>query len=128
MRDFLFGDYGILTTGLENAVGTVLPILAMFFLVLNFLEDTGYIANLCVFSNRLFKPLGLSGKSVLPLVLGFGCRTMATLTTRILESKKERIIAVFLISFAIPCAPLLGVTLAILALLPFKAFLRGSAY
>ena len=123
MRDFLFGDYGILTTGLENAIGTVLPILAMFFLVLNFLEDTGYIANLCVFSNRLFKPLGLSGKSVLPLVLGFGCRTMATLTTRILESKKERIIAVFLISFAIPCAPLLGVTLAILALLPFKAFL-----
>ncbi len=123
MRDFLFGDYGILTTGLENAIGTVLPILAMFFLVLNFLEDTGYIANLCVFSNRLFKPLGLSGKSVLPLVLGFGCRTMATLTTRILESKKERIIAVFLISFAIPCAPLLGVTLAILALLPFKAFI-----
>jgi len=123
LRDFLFGDYGILTTGLENAIGTVLPILAMFFLVLNFLEDTGYIANLCVFSNRLFKPLGLSGKSVLPLVLGFGCRTMATLTTRILESKKERIIAVFLISFAIPCAPLLGVTLAILALLPFKAFI-----
>ncbi|MCX5901641.1 MAG: ferrous iron transport protein B [Proteobacteria bacterium] len=123
MRDFLFGPYGILTTGLENAIGTVLPILAMFFLVLNCLEDTGYIANLCVFSNRLFKPLGLSGKSVLPLVLGFGCRTMATLTTRILESKKERIIAVFLISFAIPCAPLLGVTLAILALLPFKAFI-----
>ena len=123
MRDFLFGPYGILTTGLENAIGTVLPILAMFFLVLNCLEDTGYIANLCVFSNRLFKPLGLSGKSVLPIVLGFGCRTMATLTTRILESKKERIIAVFLISFAIPCAPLLGVTLAILALLPFKAFL-----
>jgi ferrous iron transport protein B len=123
VRDFLFGDYGILTTGLENAIGTVLPILAMFFLILNCLEDTGYIANLCVFSNRLFKPLGLSGKSVLPVVLGFGCRTMATLTTRILESKKERIIAVFLISFAIPCAPLLGVTLAILALLPFKAFL-----
>ena len=121
-RDFLFGNYGLLTTGLENAIGTVLPILAMFFLVLNCLEDTGYIANLCVFSNRLFKPLGLSGKSVLPIVLGFGCRTMATLTTRILESKKERIIAVFLISFAIPCAPLLGVTLAILALLPFKAF------
>jgi ferrous iron transport protein B len=123
MRDFLFGPYGILTTGLENAIGTVLPILAMFFLILNCLEDTGYIANLCVFSNRLFKPLGLSGKSVLPIVLGFGCRTMATLTTRILESKKERIIAVFLISFAIPCAPLLGVTLAILALLPFKAFI-----
>jgi ferrous iron transport protein B len=47
---------------------------------------------------------------------------MAVLATRILESKKERIIAVFLISCAIPCAPLLGVSLAILALLPFSAF------
>ena len=122
-RDFLFGQYGIVTTGFENAVGTVLPFLAMFFLVFNCLEDTGYIANLCVFSNRLFRPLGLSGKSILPIVLGFGCRTMATLTTRILESKKERVIAVFLISFAIPCAPLLGVTLAILAMLPFMAFI-----
>ena len=123
LRDFLFGQYGIVTTGFENAVGTVLPILAMFFLVFNCLEDTGYIANLCVFSNRLFKPLGLTGRSIMPIVLGFGCRTMATLTTRILESKKERVIAVFLISFAIPCAPLLGVTLAILAMLPFSAFL-----
>ncbi|MBN2106852.1 MAG: ferrous iron transport protein B [Deltaproteobacteria bacterium] len=121
LRDFLLGDYGLLTTGFENALGTVLPVLAMFFLVLNLLEDTGYIANLCVLSNRAFQPLGLSGKSILPLVLGFGCRTMAVLTTRILESKKERIIAVFLISCAIPCAPLLGVSLAILALLPFSA-------
>lgn len=123
LRDFLVGRYGILTTGLENALGTVLPILTMFFIILNFLEDTGYIANLCVLSNRIFQRLGLSGKAILPIVLGFGCKTMATLTTRILESKKERTIAVFLISFAIPCAPLLGVNLAILALLPFKAFL-----
>jgi len=122
VRDFLFGTYGILTTGLENAVGTVLPILTLFFIILNCLEDTGYISNLCVLTNRLFQYFGLSGKSILPIVLGFGCRTMATLATRILESKKERFIAVFLISFAIPCSPLLGVTLAILALLPFKAF------
>ncbi len=121
LLEFLLGDYGLLTTGFENALGTVLPVLAMFFLILNFLEDTGYIANLCVLSNRALKPLGLSGKSVLPLVLGFGCRTMAVLTTRVLESKRERIIAVFLISCAIPCAPLLGVSLAILALLPFSA-------
>lgn len=123
LRDFLVGRYGILTTGLENALGTVLPILAMFFIILNVLEDTGYIANLCVLSNRLFQRLGLSGKAILPIVLGFGCRTMATLTTRVLDSRKERTIAVFLISFAIPCAPLLGVNLAILAMLPFTAFL-----
>ena len=55
VREFMVGPYGILTTGLANAVGTVLPILTLFFLVLNFLEDVGYIANLCVLSNRLFQ-------------------------------------------------------------------------
>jgi ferrous iron transport protein B len=122
-RDFLVGHYGILTTGFANAVGTVLPILAIFFLLLNFLEDIGYIANLCVLSNRLFQRLGLSGKAVLPIILGFGCKTMATLATKILESRKERYIAVFLIAFAIPCSPLIGVNLAILALFPFSTFL-----
>ena len=122
-REFLVGHYGILTTGFANAVGTVLPILALFFLILNFLEDIGYIANLCVLSNRLFQRLGLSGKAVLPIILGFGCKTMATLATKILESRKERYIAVFLIAFAIPCSPLIGVNLAILALFPFSTFL-----
>ncbi len=123
LREFLVGDYGILTTGLANALGTALPILTMFFIILNVLEDTGYIPNLCVLTNRLFQRLGLSGKAILPVILGFGCKTMATLTTRILESKKERSIAIFLIAFAIPCAPLLGINLAVLALYPFMTFL-----
>ena len=122
-REFMVGPYGILTTGLANAVGTVLPILTLFFLVLNFLEDIGYIANLCVLSNRVFKRLGLSGKAVLPIILGFGCKTMATLTTKILDSRKERYIAIFLISFAIPCSPLIGINLAVLSFYPFSAFL-----
>jgi ferrous iron transport protein B len=123
LKDFLIGEYGILTTGLENALGTVLPILTMFFLILNFLEDIGYIPNLCVLCNRLFQKVGLSGKAILPVVLGFGCKTMATLATKILDSKKERYIAIFLIAFAIPCSSQLGINLAILALFPFKAFL-----
>jgi ferrous iron transport protein B len=123
LKELLVGNYGVLTTGFANAVGTALPILLMFFLILNILEDTGYIPNLCVLTNRLFKMVGLSGKAVLPVILGFGCKTMATLTTRIIESKKERFIVIFLIAFAIPCAPLLGINLAILALFPFKIFL-----
>jgi len=123
LRDFLVGDYGILSTGFANAVGTALPILSMFFIILNILEDTGYIPNLCVLTNRFFQRVGLSGKAILPVILGFGCKTMATLTTKILESKKERFIAIFLIAFAIPCAPLLGMTLAVLALFPFSTFL-----
>ena len=127
VREFMVGPYGILTTGVANAVGTVLPILTLFFLVLNFLEDVGYIANLCVLSNRLFHRVGLSGKAVLPIILGFGCKTMATLTTKILDSRKERYIAIFLIAFAIPCAPLIGINLAILSYYRFSAFLTVLA-
>jgi ferrous iron transport protein B len=126
-HQFMVGPYGILTTGLANAVGTVLPILTLFFLVLNVLEDVGYIANLCVLSNRVFKRIGLSGKAVLPIILGFGCKTMATLTTKILDSRKERYIAIFLIAFAIPCSPLIGINLAVLSFYPFSAFLAVLA-
>ncbi len=121
-RDFAVGDYGILTMGLINALGTVLPILTLFFLILNTLEDTGYLPNLCILSNRFFQKIGLSGKSVLPIVLGFGCKTVATLATRILDSRKERYIAIFLIAFAIPCSAQLGVNIAVLAYFPVSAF------
>ena len=121
-REFAVGDYGILTMGLINAVGTVLPILTLFFLILNTLEDTGYLPNLCILSNRFFQKIGLSGKSVLPIVLGFGCKTVATLATRILDSRKERYIAIFLIAFAIPCSAQLGVNIAVLAYFPISAF------
>ncbi len=121
LRDFLVGDYGILTIGVFNAIGTVLPILAIFFLILSVLEDTGYITNLCVFTNNFLRKIGLSGKCVLPLALGFGCKTMATLTVSSLESRKERYISTFLIAFCIPCSAQLGLNLAALACFPFTA-------
>ena len=121
-RDFAVGDYGILTMGLANALGTVLPILALFFLILSILEDTGYLPSLCILSNRFFQKIGLSGKTILPIVLGFGCKTVATLATKILDSRKERYIAIFLIAFAIPCSAQLGVNIAVLAFFPFSAF------
>jgi len=126
-RDFAVGDYGILTMGLANALGTVLPILTLFFLILNTLEDVGYIPNLCILSNRFFQKIGLSGKSILPIVLGFGCKTVATLATKILDSRKERYIAIFLIAFAIPCSAQLGVNIAVLALFPISAFILVAA-
>jgi ferrous iron transport protein B len=122
-QDFLVGDYGLLTLGFANAVGAVLPILALFYFVLNTLEDIGYLPNLCILSNRFFQQIGLSGKSVLPIVLGFGCKTAATLTTRILDSRKERHIAIFLIAFAIPCSAQLGINIAVLAFFPISAFI-----
>ncbi|MBF0360274.1 MAG: ferrous iron transport protein B [Oligoflexia bacterium] len=122
LRDFLVGEYGILSTGLGNALATALPILCMFFLILNMMEDSGYFTNVCILVSRFTKKLGLSGQSILPLMLAFGCKTMATLTTQILSSKKERYIAIFLIAFAIPCSPQMGLILGILASSSFSAF------
>ena len=123
VNEMLVGVYGILTMGVFNAFGTVLPILITFFLIIHFLEDVGYLPNLSVLVNRTLAPFGMTGKAVLPLILGTGCNTMATLTTRILSSRKERIMAIFLIALGIPCAVQLGVMLAILATAPFSALL-----
>jgi len=64
--------------------------------------------------NRLFRKMGLNGKAVLPMVLGLGCDTMATLTTRILESRKERLIVTLLLALAVPCSAQLGVVLGMI--------------
>jgi ferrous iron transport protein B len=64
--------------------------------------------------NRVFKKMGLNGKAVLPMVLGLGCDTMATLTTRILETPKERLIVILLLALGVPCSAQLTVILAML--------------
>jgi ferrous iron transport protein B len=112
--DFLVGHYGILTLGLFNAIVTVLPILSVFFLMFGFLEDIGYMPNLCVLVKRIFGKIGLTGKAIMPLVLALGCKTMATLFTKSLRSRKEKFIAVYLIAFAIPCAAQLAIDMGII--------------
>ncbi len=122
-KDFLMGDYGLLTLGLFNALVTVLPILSVFFLILGLLEDVGYLPNLTVLARRVLEKVGLSGRSVMSLILGFGCKTMATLTTRGITSRRERYIAIFLIAFAIPCSAQLGIDLSILGRVGLQAAL-----
>jgi len=65
--------------------------------------------------------MGLNGKAVLPMVLGLGCDTMATLTTRILPTRKERVLATLLLALGVPCSAQLGVILAMLAVVPPQA-------
>ncbi|MBF0465246.1 MAG: ferrous iron transport protein B [Nitrospirae bacterium] len=122
-RDFLTGQYGVLTLGVAGALMTVLPILSVFFILYNILEDVGYIPNLSVLSKRVFNKIGLSGAAILPMVLGFGCKTMATLTANTLRSQKEAYITIFLIAFALPCAPQIGLNMSLLGRMGFKAFL-----
>jgi ferrous iron transport protein B len=120
-RDFLAGEYGLITMGLTYALGIVLPVVSTFFLIFGFLEDSGYIPRLAIFSDRIFRAMGLNGKAVLPMVLGLGCDTMATMTTRILGTPKERLIAILLLALGVPCSAQLATILGILGGISFFA-------
>jgi len=115
LQDLFVGEYGIITLGIRYAFAIILPIVATFFFAFAIVEDTGYLPRLAMLVDQLFKRIGLSGRAVIPLVLGFGCSTMATMVTRTLPSKRERIIATILLSLAIPCSAQMGVILALLA-------------
>ena len=105
------------------ALALILPIVTTFFLAFSVLEDSGYLPRLAVVSNRLFNALGLNGKAALPMVLGLGCVTMAALTTRILESRRERLLVTLLLALGIPCSAQLGVVLGILGSISLAATL-----
>lgn len=113
--ELIAGEYGLWTLGIRYAVALVLPIVGTFFLVFSLLEDTGYFPRLAMLVDRVFKMIGLSGRAVIPMVLGFGCDTMATMVTRTLETTRERIIATVLLALAIPCSAQLGVILGLLS-------------
>jgi ferrous iron transport protein B len=126
-RDLFVGEYGVMTMGLSYGLAIVLPIVLTFFTAFALLEDSGYLPRLAVMSDRVFRLMGLNGKAVLPMVLGLGCDTMATLTTRILPTKKERMLATLLLALGVPCSAQLGVILAMLAVVPAKAAVVWAA-
>jgi ferrous iron transport protein B len=114
-HDFLVGEYGAVTMALSYAFAIVLPIVTSFFLLFSLLEDSGYLPRMSILVNRVFRLMGLNGKAVLPMILGLGCDTMATMTTRILETRKERLVTTMLLALAVPCSAQLGVLLAMMA-------------
>jgi ferrous iron transport protein B len=115
IRDLIIGEYGVFTLGLRYAVAIILPIVGTFFFAFAIIEDTGYLPRMALLIDRVFKKIGLSGRAVIPMTLGFGCGTMATMVTRTLETKREKVIATMLLALAIPCSAQLGVILGILA-------------
>lgn len=118
IQELFIGEYGVITLGIRYAVGIILPIVATFFLFFSVLEDSGYFPRLALLVDRIFKHFGLTGRAVIPMVLGFGCDTMATMVTRTLETTRERIIATLLLALAIPCSAQLGVIIALLSKAP----------
>ncbi len=113
-RDLLVGEYGIITMALTYSIAIILPVVGTFFIAFGLLEDSGYLPRLAVMVHKIFKLMGLHGKAVLPMVLGLGCDTMATLTARIMETRKERVIVTLLLALGVPCSAQLGVILGML--------------
>ncbi len=118
LNELVVGEYGLFTLGLRYAVAIILPIVGTFFVAFAVIEDSGYFPRLAMLVDRVFKKIGLNGRAVIPMVLGFGCDTMATVVTRTLETTRERILATLLLTLAIPCSAQMGVILGLLSGVP----------
>jgi ferrous iron transport protein B len=99
---------------LTYSLAIILPVVGTFFIAFGVLEDSGYMPRLAVMANKLFRKMGLHGKAVLPMILGLGCDTMATLTARIMDTKKERILVTLLLALGVPCSAQLAVIFGML--------------
>lgn len=111
----LIGEFGVLTMTVTYLIGLLLPLVLGFYLALSVLEDSGYLPRLAALADRLLTGIGLNGRAVIPIILGFGCITMATITTRVLGTRRERSIASSILNLAIPCSAQLGVIAMLLA-------------
>ncbi|MDH4100803.1 MAG: ferrous iron transport protein B [Nitrospirota bacterium] len=122
LQELIVGEYGLITMAITYAIAIVLPITGAFFIFFGALEDSGYLPRLAIMMDKIFRVMGLNGKAVLPMILGLGCDTMATMTARILDTKKERIIVTLLLALGVPCSAQIGVILGMLA----KVSLAGT--
>jgi ferrous iron transport protein B len=94
---------GLLTTGIFVPFGMVLPYVMAFYLGLSLIEDTGYLPRLSVLVDNIFHRFGLHGYAIVPVFLGLGCNVPGALSTRILETRKQRFISATLLAIAVPC-------------------------
>ncbi|MBU2221060.1 MAG: ferrous iron transporter B, partial [Candidatus Omnitrophica bacterium] len=117
---------GVLTTAPYIEIGMVLPYVISFYFILSLLEDIGYLPRLAILLDNILHRLGLHGYAVIPGLLGFGCNVPGILSTRVLESKRERFIAATLISIGVPCVPLQAMIFGLLG--KFGGFYVGGVY
>ncbi len=94
--------HGLIIDGIFAGVGSVLsflPIIVTLFFFLSLLEDSGYIARVAFFMDKLLRRLGLSGRSIVPMLIGFGCTVPAVMATRTLPSERDRKMTILLTPF-----------------------------
>ncbi len=123
LHDMFVGPYGVISMALTYAFALILPIVTTFFMAFGLLEDSGYLPRLSVMLDRAFRLIGLNGRSIIPLMLGLGCSTMGTVTTRILDTKKEKLIVTILLSLSVPCSAQMAVIFGMTAGLSVKLLL-----
>ncbi|MBU1753661.1 ferrous iron transporter B [bacterium] len=107
-------SFGLLTTGMFIEFGVVLPYVFAFYIILSFLEDSGYLPRLAVLSDNIMHRLGMHGMSIIPMMLGLGCNVPASLSTRIMDTKRERFIASTLMAIAVPCMAQIAMVVGLL--------------
>ena len=124
IHNLLIGEYGVevdfvesmgmLTTGLFVPIGMVLPYIIAFYFMLSILEDTGYMPRLATLVDNVFHKLGMHGHGIVPLFLGLGCNVPGALSTRTLETRKQRFISATLLAIAVPCMAQMAMVFGIL--------------
>jgi len=115
IQNILIGDYGFLIKGIEWPFALVLPYVVSFFITISILEDSGYLPRLAVLLDGIFRHIGLSGSSIIPILLGYGCGIPAIMSSRSLPSRKMRITVAVMVSLAVPCVAQSGAFIALLA-------------
>ncbi|OGV10618.1 MAG: hypothetical protein A3J84_08215, partial [Ignavibacteria bacterium RIFOXYA2_FULL_37_17] len=110
-----FGEFGVVTMTVTYLLFLLLPLVIAFYFVMALLEDSGYLPRLATMLDRSFNKIGLNGKAVIPIMLGFGCITMANITTRMLGTEREKSIVTAILQFVIPCSAQLAVIAALLS-------------
>lgn len=112
--------HSLVVDGIFGGVGSVLsflPIVVTLFFFLSILEDSGYVARVAFFMDKLLRKIGLSGRSIVPMLIGFGCTVPAVMATRTLPSKRDRKMTILLTPF-----------MSCTAKLPIYAFFVGAFF
>lgn len=114
LYNVLMGEYGMLVKGIEWPFALILPYVLLFYVVLSFMEDSGYLPRLGVLVDGIFRKLGIQGGNIVPMIMGYGCAIPAILGTRAATTQKERLMVASMVAFGVPCAAQTGAFIALL--------------
>ncbi len=114
LYNVLMGEYGMLVKGIEWPFALILPYVLLFYVVLSFMEDSGYLPRLGVLVDGVFRKIGIQGGNIVPMIMGYGCAIPAILGTRAATTQKERLMVASMVAFGVPCAAQTGAFIALL--------------